>query len=198
MKKQPEITEKTRQRFVDAFWELAQEKPIRKIAVNELTRRAGYNRSTFYEYFLDTDDLLAYVEDQLLEDLKQEALLSLPENGPQKDLESTNLFSNVFLLMNEKMYLLAGPTGDPGFITRVKEELIPIVAPHLPISTDTDHFDYVLSFVSSAALGLLQYWHNQNKSLSAEEVCVILQTLMLRGLSAYVTPKEPLGNGAVG
>ncbi|MCD7750028.1 MAG: TetR/AcrR family transcriptional regulator [Oscillospiraceae bacterium] len=57
MKKQPEVTERTRQRFLEAFWSLVREKPVAKISVSELTKRAGYNRSTFYEYFLDTDEL---------------------------------------------------------------------------------------------------------------------------------------------
>ncbi|MCD8019506.1 MAG: TetR/AcrR family transcriptional regulator [Clostridiales bacterium] len=113
MKKQPEITAKTRQKFVDALWELAEEKPIPKIAVSELAKRAGYNRSTFYEYFLDMDDLLSYVERYLLDDIKQKILRIMPEN---ESLEK--LFPVIFAAIDEKIYILIGPNGDPGFFRK--------------------------------------------------------------------------------
>lgn len=70
MKKQPEITERTRQIFVDAFCELYTQKPIEKISVQELTKKAGYNRSTFYLYFSDLYELREYVENDLIEFIK--------------------------------------------------------------------------------------------------------------------------------
>lgn len=51
MKKQPQITEKTRQKFIEVFCELYSQKPIEKISVQEIANNSGYNRSTFYQYF---------------------------------------------------------------------------------------------------------------------------------------------------
>jgi len=191
MNKQPAVTEKTRQKFVDAFWAMAWEKPMSKIAVNELTKRAGYNRSTFYEYFLDTDHLLSYVEDQLLEEVRQTALKNIAETSDTKTatgLVRTSLFPNIFCALNEKVYLLAGPNGDPGFLSKLKDVLIPIVALYLPISPELPHFDYLVSFINAAAFGILQHWHEQNKNLSSKEVCSMMQRLVLQGLSAYILP----------
>lgn len=185
MKKQPEITEKTRKRFVDAFWELAKEKPIRKIAVNELTRRAGYNRSTFYEYFTDTDDLLSYAERDVLEEIRQTIVRTLPQDA-SGNLFQTDLFPSIFAAMNEKMYILMGPNGDPGFLPAIKAELIPLVLPYIPISTDTADFDYLICFVSSAMFGLLQQWNDRGKDISDAKFSEMMQTLVLHGLSAYI------------
>ncbi len=187
MKKQPEITEKTRKRFVDAFWELAKEKPIRKIAVNELTRRAGYNRSTFYEYFADTDDLLSYAEQDVLEEIRQTIVRTLPQDDTSGNLFQSDLFPRVFSAMNEKMYILMGPNGDPGFLLLIKAELVPLVLPHIPISTDNPDFDYLISFVSSAMFGLLQQWNERGKDISTNDFSKMMQTLVLQGLSAYIT-----------
>ncbi len=186
MKKQPEITERTRRRFVEAFWELAKEKPIRKIAVNELTRRAGYNRSTFYEYFTDTDDLLSCVEQDVLEEIRQTIVRTLPEDDALGNLFQTDLFPRIFAAVNEKMYILMGPNGDPGFLPLVKAELIPLVIPHIPISTDNPDFNYLIGFVSSAMFGLLQQWNEQGKDISTDEFSKMMQTLVLQGLSAYI------------
>ena len=67
MKKQPEVTEKTRQVFVDVFCDLYCKKPIEKISIQEITNKAGYNRSTFYQYFSDIYELLAFVENDVLD-----------------------------------------------------------------------------------------------------------------------------------
>ena len=49
MAKRNEITSQTKQNFMDAFWTLYCDKRIEKITVKDITTRAGYNRSTFYE-----------------------------------------------------------------------------------------------------------------------------------------------------
>lgn len=43
----------------DALVTLAKDKPIREIQVSELCRVAGVNRSTFYQYYQDIQDLIA-------------------------------------------------------------------------------------------------------------------------------------------
>ena len=50
MKKQPERTALTRNVLIETFLEISEEKPIDKITVSELASKAGYNRSTFYEF----------------------------------------------------------------------------------------------------------------------------------------------------
>lgn len=71
MKKQPQITEKTKQKFVEVFCELYSQKPIEKISVQEISNKSGYNRSTFYQYFTDIYELLDSVENDLLNEMKK-------------------------------------------------------------------------------------------------------------------------------
>ncbi|MCC8067515.1 MAG: TetR/AcrR family transcriptional regulator [Clostridiales bacterium] len=182
MNKQPEITERTRQKFIDAFWTLIREKPISKIAVNEITRRAGYNRSTFYEYFLDIDEMLSYVEDELLREVRQTALDAMPESGSMKDL-----FQAVFMSMNDKIYLLMGPNGDSAFVAKLRKELSPILMNQLPVPADIPDFDYLSSFVNAAMFGLLQHWNEKGKDISAEKICKMMQELVVNGVINYVT-----------
>ncbi|MFC6651830.1 TetR/AcrR family transcriptional regulator [Paenibacillus rhizoplanae] len=75
MNKQPQVTEKTRQRFIEVFCELYSQKPIEKISIQEIANRSGYNRSTFYQYFTDIYELLDAVENNLLHDIKQNLLI---------------------------------------------------------------------------------------------------------------------------
>lgn len=66
MKKQPEITDLTRESLVTAFFQLAEIKPINQITIREITNRAGYNRTTFYRYFEDVYALIEYAEDEFI------------------------------------------------------------------------------------------------------------------------------------
>lgn len=195
MKKQSETTKRTRRIFIDAFWALVKEKPISKIAVNELTRRTSYNRGTFYEYFLDIDDLVTNAEEDLLDELKQAILQVMPESGsgntiPRRPSEKAdsleNLFQIVFNAVNEKIYLLLGPNGDSAFFSKVKSELLPLVEDYLPLQADSPYFDYLLDYVNSAMFSILQLWNERGKDLPAEEVSALMQNLVLRGLMAYL------------
>lgn len=183
MKKQPEITEKTKQRFADALRSLIKEKPISKITVSELTRRAGYNRSTFYEYFLDINDLVDYIETKLLEDVKKTVLQISPENKSIEDM-----FQIVFTAMNEDLYLLTGANGDSAFFAKARAELIPIIENYFPHLKDAENFDYLTCFVSSAVLALLQHWNEKGKDISTQEISNMMQSLVLNGLRSFVKP----------
>lgn len=73
MKKQPELTEKTKQAFLDAFCDFYEQKPIEKISVQEIADAAGYNRSTFYQYFCDIYELLECVENDVIDYMQKKA-----------------------------------------------------------------------------------------------------------------------------
>ncbi len=187
MKKQPMITERTRQNFVDAFWSLAEERPLNRITVGAVTNRAGYNRSTFYEYFPDMPALLKFVEQDILEQCRRNIRKIAPQIQAGSD---SSLFAPVFSDMNEKMYRLLGPEGDPGFFLQLKDELIPPMVDTLRLPRDLPHFDYVLSFAYSAAIGLLQYWHQKEKDLSTDEIYHLVHTLMFTGIQGYLRDGE--------
>ena len=67
--------------------ELYRTKPVEKITVSEITRKAGYNRATFYDYFLDVYDLLEQIEEELINHIG-EKITNTISNGN---------FANIFL-----------------------------------------------------------------------------------------------------
>lgn len=66
MKNNKEIISNTKQDLIDAFWYFYCNKRIEKITIKEITLKAGYNRSTFYEYFIDIYDVLEQIESSLI------------------------------------------------------------------------------------------------------------------------------------
>ena len=79
MPAKPSVAANTKQILTDAFWKLYREKSIDKITVREITQLAGYNRSTFYEYFCDVYDVLQQLENSLMEKLRDRS--GVPRQG---------------------------------------------------------------------------------------------------------------------
>ena len=52
--------------LADALLELSEEKPIAKISVTDIVKRAGAGRQTFYNHFEDKNDLLYWIYKQTL------------------------------------------------------------------------------------------------------------------------------------
>ena len=86
MKKQSIVTAKTRQKLIDAFWELLEKKNLNRITIKEITDLAGYNRGTFYQFFTDIYALSEDEEERILSAIRKidapKILLESPEALP--------------------------------------------------------------------------------------------------------------------
>ena len=181
MKKQPEITEKTKQAFADVFCHLYSQKPIEKITVQEITNRAGYNRSTFYQYFADMYALLDFVETDLLSYIKVElAKQAAAESSAQNVLHCFEKESHMSALK-----ALFGDYGSARFIERLKRE-IPTDRWGLNLPKDSAQAPYLLEFYTSTALSLLKLWFRRGKDLSPDELFALVRQLYTGGISAVL------------
>jgi len=174
MKKQPEVTDKTKRAFMDAFCELYAKKPIERISVQEIANSAGYNRSSFYQHFCDIYELLDYLESYVLASM-------LPKQHDNK----TSIQD--FLLPNKEMsfYLntLFGEYGGNHFLERLKT-VIPYEAHKLSLPKDDPLSPYLLEFHLSTVLSLFRLWYQKDKDLSQEELFGLIHNLYTKGVSA--------------
>ncbi|MFK0522282.1 TetR/AcrR family transcriptional regulator [Paenibacillus illinoisensis] len=180
MKKQPQITERTRQTFVGVFCELYSQKPIEKISVQEIAKKSGYNRSTFYQYFTDIYELLDALENDILNDIKEELA--------KKEL-SMHTFQDALHCLDKKEHLLVlkallGDYGSPRFLKRLKKEItlnqLELNVPQKPSLTP-----YVIEFYLSTSLSLFRLWLQRQKDLSSEEFFKLVENLYSKGVTSY-------------
>lgn len=117
MKKRPDITERTKANLITAFCKILENKKFDKITVKEITDQAGYYRSTFYQYFTDISDLMDYVENIFIEDIKKQTLYNL-SNSSIDDL----ILNSVSFFDNDSQYLpiLFGNNANPAFFSNLK------------------------------------------------------------------------------
>jgi len=181
MKKQPELTEQTKQNLSDAFWDIYSLKRIDKITIREITAKAGYNRGTFYEYFTDVYDVLEQIEVSLLPTIEELPPLNYSPN-------SSPLPINDFIKMyeeNSKYYsILLGDNGDPSFQSRLKNSVKPKLTQILISRGATDSFelDYTLEYILSAMIGILSYWFSQEDTPPTEKLISLMYEIMREGV----------------
>ncbi|MCD8216034.1 MAG: TetR/AcrR family transcriptional regulator [Clostridiales bacterium] len=122
MKKQPEVTDATREAFISAFFKLADIKNIHKISIREITNLAGYNRTTFYRYFKDVFSLMEYAEDEFFRSTRK-TLTEQHKGGNTYDRQFFEAFINCFRKNPDKISILMSEQNRSHFIRRMRENV---------------------------------------------------------------------------
>ncbi|OMF40261.1 TetR/AcrR family transcriptional regulator [Paenibacillus amylolyticus] len=180
MKKQPEITEKTRQTFINVFCDLYSQKPIEKISIQEIANQSGYNRSTFYQYFTDIYELLDCVEERILKSIKEE--MAGREFSTHTIQDALQCLENA-----EEISVLKAILGDYGsvhFVERLKRE-IPFERLIVDFPTDDVLAPYIIEFYISTLISMFRLWISNDKDLSSEELIKLIDSLFSKGITPY-------------
>ena len=96
MGKQFKITEQTRKNLIKSFWKLYKKDNINKITIGNICRDANYDRTTFYRYFNDIEDLIGKLEDEIINGIKDDVNKNINNNG------KSNILFDGFSKFNDK------------------------------------------------------------------------------------------------
>ena len=175
MRKQPERTAMTRSILIDSFLKLSKEKPIDKITVSEICIKAGYNRSTFYQYFDDTYHLISYIEDDLMNYIKDTVVSRIGMVNPEQFF--VDIFIKVHKEKRDILKLLLRQT-DNRFPTKLKEFLIPLFAQQLQMPQNEDQTVYKLDFYLSGIIAVVSRWVTSETPISSKEYALLMQQIV--------------------
>lgn len=75
------LPEEKRTRFLNAAWEEFTTSRFADASINQIIKKARIPRGSFYQYFLDKDDLLAYLLEEVRGHVQAEYRQVLKENG---------------------------------------------------------------------------------------------------------------------
>jgi AcrR family transcriptional regulator len=182
MKKQPELTAQTKENLMEAFWQIYCQKRIEQVTVKEITAKAGYNRSTFYEYFSDVYDVLEQIEDSLLPSLQDIPPLSLinVSNTPMPIYAFPKMYEK-----NRKYYVvLFGDNGDPSFQSKIKNHMKAMLKKILSAQGIGDNFeiDITLEYTLSAMIGVMTYWFKMETIPDGDKLFELMDELVRHGV----------------
>jgi len=186
MKKNPVQTEITQKNFQEAFWTLYTKQSIDKITVKDICNLAGYNRSTFYQYYADVNDILRKYENQLLDEIDQFVIQLVKQ---AKDLNASQAIQAIFEFFgrhNKYIPVLFGSHGDFEFTHKVAENLKPIWIEYF---FDTGNYssaevDLLMEYYISGILSMYQKWYFDHKGVSLERI-IHLSYLTLPDTSCF-------------
>lgn len=179
--------------------ELAESGDLSRINVASLTERAGLTRRTFYSHYRDIPDFINQIEDGLLAEIHERIELITAAQLPDlyhniDELEpapgSVELLR--YLAANRDLIgALLGPGGDQAFIKRIIDTAREAVVPRaqtgiLGLALGT-FFDYYVTYVVSAEVGMIQRWFERGLTESPEAMARIMTVL------AFVRPGDLYG-----
>lgn len=187
MNKQPELTEKTRRGIIDSYWKLLMNRE--KLSVISVSGAAGVNRSTFYQYFMDMEDLKDRAEMQMLEDVKKKISQVFPGGFPMSLKEFAKRYAGILEDEGEKLFFAVSNGPNSGFVEKLKDFYAPIFASIFGLEADSPNFDYALTFSFSAIGGIISKWYQDGKKLSLEELLYNCYWLVSSGVFGFAQMK---------
>ena len=179
MKKQPEVTALTRKNLTQAFWSLYCQNKIDNISIKEITDKAGYHRSTFYEYFLDINDVLNQLEDEILGEMKERAFQIY---NVQSNNDFIQIVTDLYAAQGEYLRVLLSENGDPRFIKKIKAELGSSLMRLFGLPENDIHTTYILEFVLSAIMSTITHWYQSEKDPPSSEILILVRSMLINGV----------------
>lgn len=182
---------RTRQAIHQAFVSLVKEKGFDALSVKDITSRANINRGTFYLHYKDKYDLLEQIEAGIIQDLQ-----GIIQQASTVDVFDRTILDEPLPVVVEffeylrdnasLMHAVLGLRGDIAFQIRLKRAIeanIFNIGLFAPLKENNLHVprEYLLSYVISAHLGVIQLWLERGCRESPAEMALILTRLSFRG-----------------
>ena len=178
-----EKNKKTKKLIQQSFVKILEKKPFESITIGEITKTAKINRGTFYLHFQDKFDLLDQMEQQLISDLGAHLDKLQSSYSPHHTFEKQqeNLASTLFCFIgmySPVLKIFLSDHGRAGFHIRFRDAFSDKVRINLEkIEGFGDKLnvpiEYFLSFITSAFLGLIEQWVQNDLDKTPSEMTKI-------------------------
>jgi AcrR family transcriptional regulator len=167
---------RTRGLLRDAMMKLAAEKHFADITIQDVTKLAKINRTTFYLHYAGLHELLEDCARTLFEELRTEIYSNTFVTFRKDPTAHVPFIETVFrhLEQHEKLYrAMLGRQGNPlfrGLFQELLSELIfePITAQN-PGDESDPHLMMTLRFFSAGFTGVAAWWLEKGKPISIEQ-----------------------------
>ena len=169
----------------DALIVLMEERGYDGFSVNDLCTQADLNRGTFYNHFRDKEDLLATLENEIMDDLEcfQEQMRNLTVKElaryriARQPLPFLVSLYDYLRKQGDFLHAVLGPGGDVRFGPRLRDSvcanLIQSIL-HERYRNDPEPFvNYYVAFYASAYLGVITRWLETGMQESSKDMALV-------------------------
>lgn len=186
MNKRPDITDATKLAFMEAFIQLNRALPVEKITVKKLTEKAGYNRTTFYNYFADVYALQDYTEEYICKELEVHISNNL-RNVEDRDSFVQTIVGMVTKWRSWTEVLLKNPTSHH-IEDHIKRPIVDYLKEQNHIAPDDVQADFRLYYLASGSLAIMSRWLQDPEVMTIEELASLLQDILENGILHGIGP----------
>ena len=161
----------TKRMLKDALTDMLREIDIYHVSIRELCQRADINRTTFYKYYGSQFDLLADMENDLLDFLSK--TITEHSSNPKKIIEAACEYMEDHLEFGR---LIVNNNVDPLFpqklfsLTALRESAI---GKQISLLDDTSA-EYLYNYITFGAYRIICMWMNKDHRESPEQIAQML------------------------
>jgi len=195
LKKEDLRVRRTRKQLLEAMIALAIQKGFNGVTVQGISEVAMVNRATFYRYYQDKYDLLdQYLQDQYNLQLAYDETDALtPRQVSAPDAPPHGLVRMWEHVRDNAAFLrvMLGPKGDPTFTQKLRifiEKRVRSSRPELSEADASLTLDLCLSYISSASIGLILWWLENDMPCSPNQMAAWSVQLSTADLVAALGP----------
>ena len=169
--KQSRVTERTRRNLVNAFFKLYKNGDVNKITVGEICKTADYERTTFYRYFSDTNEIINYLEDTIVEDIRASIKANLKSKALTNFKKFVDNYGEYITVFNEKG-INDNNYYDYEFLKfNIKDE---------------KQKEFVFEFIFASVLNSFTYWYRHKNMMSFDKFVEFANNMLMNGTSSIV------------
>ncbi|MFC5604105.1 TetR/AcrR family transcriptional regulator [Sporosarcina koreensis] len=178
----------------DALVQLIEEKGFEAITVKDITTTANINRGTFYAHYQDKFDLMTKCQEEIMQEIYRIVRHKFPDALAEFGANTSpttplTIAISIFEYLNENsgfMQAVLGPKGDLSFQTKLKDFVGKTIFGNSPNAFITEEKllvprHYLISYMASAHIGVIQQWLNSGRKESPQEMAQILSTISVNG-----------------
>ncbi|MGV8082236.1 MAG: TetR/AcrR family transcriptional regulator [Coriobacteriia bacterium] len=172
--------------------ELAKEKNVHHVTVKELCAQAQVNRTTFYKHYESMQDFLDHLVDGFLSDMTTAVDQENPYVAVVSGMDPLSVFSRCVAFMDENasfLRMMFGKNGSSDFRHQIQDvwraQLSEAFLPFARALETRTNIDILACFVSSAMMGLLEFYIRPDNRYNKTYMATQMTTLVRDGALAW-------------
>lgn len=182
---------RTKKALRECLFKLLEDKSVDEVTVKELTSMADINRSTFYFYYKDIDDMIIQIQDEIYSVFERDVINKAGEFNTREDFVQYLVRFLSFCKEREKICRFV-MSNDPKNILskRIKSSLLKCIPDTTKIFAEDDPKRYLTDYAVAGFWELIIRWMYDGMKIPPHEMATFLTNVYFYGSRYVLLGKE--------